>query len=144
MRFRTFLVVTASAATLLLGGCSSGIPLKASYCAAVGAFHTDDRRNDKQLLALISAFAKEHDLHPNGPDDDPGMREFLTKRGDVALEVIFAAGNDVGSLVLLFYRNPSGNSLRTNLNAYLYSEVSPIFRVRDCKQVDGLDTPTLQ
>jgi hypothetical protein len=128
-------------AALLLSGCTRSRPVKAAYCATVAAFHSNNRRDEKKLVALMRPFLRDHGFALQG-GEQVDTNEYVNLSQRVMMNVTFGMGK-FGSVVTLFSERQPPAGLISDLDHFLSANVANTFPVKRCSEIRGFATPTI-
>jgi hypothetical protein len=116
-------------------------PVKAAYCATVAAFHTNDRHDEKRLVALMRPFLRDHGFALQG-GEQVDTNEYINRSQRVMVDITFGMGN-FGSVVTLFSERQPPADLIGNLDRFLGTNVAHSFPVKRCAEIPDFATPTI-
>jgi hypothetical protein len=136
---KSALLITIAA--LFLSGCSPERPVKAAYCATVASFHSNDRSDEKKLIALMQPFLRDHGFALQG-GEQVDTNEYVNQSQRVMVDVTFGMGK-FGSVVTLFSERQPPAGLIGDLDRFLSANVARTFPVMRCSEISGFATPTI-
>lgn len=138
----TRIVATLVSLSLLgLANCARAVPVKASYCSTIAAFHTSDRSKEMQLTRILEGFTRKNGFVLAG-GQQVDTNEYQNSSEKVLIELTYGMG-DFGSIITMYYKGHDGDSLRNKLDSYMNDHVDPVFKTKKCSAIPGFETPVL-
>ncbi len=131
------LLVCAFLASL---GCSSKVAYDASQCYVIESSVS----HDAEVAKLLDAFAAAEELEID--HDDPANRVYSDKEvGLATAKITYTVGmGRFGSVLALFeFQHLKTTNLSRKLSRFVEHSLAKRFRVTECRNVDGFQTPTI-